>query len=308
MKRNSPRALRGLRLIALLVGIAAGRPLAAQAGLDTVQIRTTPLGKGLFMLQGSGGNIGLSIGNDAAFLVDDQYAPLSAKILAAVKAVTDKPVRFLVNTHWHGDHTGGNENLANAGVIIVAHDNVRTRMSVENFNQLFNRTTPPSPKGALPIITFSETVAFHLNDEDIHVVHVPPAHTDGDAIIHFTAANVLHLGDVFFNGNYPFVDLSSGGSYQGMISAVNAALRYVNDSTKIIPGHGPLATKADLLTYRDVLVKIRDRVAALITRGKTKAQVIAAKPSAEWDAKWGQGFMKPDVFLGVVYESMSKKR
>jgi glyoxylase-like metal-dependent hydrolase (beta-lactamase superfamily II) len=259
------------------------------------------------MLRGAGGNIALAVGSDAAFLVDDQYAPLTPKILAAIKAVTDKPVRFLVNTHWHGDHTGGNENMAGAGAIIVAHDNVRTRMSTKQFNALFNRTTPPSPRAALPIITFSASVAFYLDDETIHVLHVPPAHTDGDALVHFTRANVIHMGDTFFNGTYPFVDLSSGGSFEGMIAAVNAALPYVNDSTRVIPGHGPLGGKAELLAYRDVLVKIRDRVAALIREGKTREQVIAAKPGAEWDATWGAGFMKPDVFLGIVYESMKKK-
>jgi glyoxylase-like metal-dependent hydrolase (beta-lactamase superfamily II) len=286
---------------------AAALPLAAQAGLDTVTIQTIPAGRGVYMLRGAGGNIALAVGSDAAFLVDDQYAPLTPKILAAIKAVTDKPVRFLVNTHWHGDHTGGNENMAGAGAIIVAHDNVRTRMSTKQFNALFNRTTPPSPRAALPIITFSASVAFYLDDETIHVVHVPPAHTDGDALVHFTRANVIHMGDTFFNGTYPFVDLSSGGSFEGMIAAVNAALPYLNDSTRVIPGHGPLGGKAELLAYRDVLVKIRDRVAALIREGKTREQVIAAKPGAEWDATWGAGFMKPDVFLGIVYESMKKK-
>ena len=286
---------------------AAALPLAAQAGLDTVTIQTIPAGRGVYMLRGAGGNIALAVGSDAAFLVDDQYAPLTPKILAAIKAVTDKPVRFLVNTHWHGDHTGGNENMAGAGAIIVAHDNVRTRMSTKQFNALFNRTTPPSPRAALPIITFSASVAFYLDDETIHVLHVPPAHTDGDALVHFTRANVIHMGDTFFNGTYPFVDLSSGGSFEGMIAAVNAALPYLNDSTRVIPGHGPLGGKAELLAYRDVLVKIRDRVAALIREGKTREQVIAAKPGAEWDATWGAGFMKPDVFLGIVYESMKKK-
>ena len=286
---------------------AAALPLAAQAGLDTVTIQTIPAGRGVYMLRGAGGNIALAVGSDAAFLVDDQYAPLTPKILAAIKAVTDKPVKFLVNTHWHGDHTGGNENMAGAGAIIVAHDNVRTRMSTKQFNALFNRTTPPSPRAALPIITFSASVAFYLDDETIHVLHVPPAHTDGDALVHFTRANVIHMGDTFFNGTYPFVDLSSGGSFEGMIAAVNAALPYVNDSTRVIPGHGPLGGKAELLAYRDVLVKIRDRVAALIREGKTREQVIAAKPGAEWDATWGAGFMKPDVFLGIVYESMKKK-
>ena len=295
-----------MRLSALGLLFAASS-LSAQAGLDTVQIRTLPAGKGVYMLMGSGGNIALSVGKDAAFLVDDQYAPLSEKILAAVKALTDKPVRFLVNTHWHGDHTGGNEKMANAGVIIVAHDNVRTRMSSEQFLAAFNQKVPPSPAKALPMVTFMDGVAFHLNDDDIHVIHVPPAHTDGDAIIHFSAANVIHMGDTFFNGRYPFIDLSSGGNFAGVIGAVNAALPYVNDSTKIIPGHGDLAGKAELIAYRDVLVKIRDRVAALIKQGKTKEQVIAAKPSAEWDAAWGTGFMKPDVFLGIVYDSMKKK-
>lgn len=280
--------------------------LAAQANLDTVQIRTQPAGKGVYMLLGSGGNIGLAVGNDAAFLIDDQYAPLTPRILAAVRAVTDKPVRFLVNTHWHGDHTGGNENMTAEGVIIVAHDNVRTRMSSEQFIAAFNSRTPPSPARALPVVAFSETVAFYLNGETIHVVHLPSAHTDGDAIVHFVNANVIHMGDIFFNGRYPFVDLSSGGSFEGVINAVTAALHYVNDSTRIIPGHGAMAAKADLVSYRDVLTRIRDRVAALIKQGKTKEQVVAAKPSAEWDATWGTGFMKPDVFLGIVYDSLKK--
>lgn len=293
-------------VLSALLALGGAASLVAQANFDTVQVRTLPVSKGVYMLQGSGGNIGLSVGNDAAFLVDDQFAPLTAKILAAIKAVSDKPVRFVVNTHWHGDHTGGNENLGNAGTIIVAHDNVRTRMSTEQFLAAFNSRTPPSPLKALPLVTFSQTVAFHLNDEDIHVVHVPSAHTDGDALIHFTRANALHLGDTFFNGMYPFIDVSTGGSHEGMIAAVNAALRYVNDSTKIIPGHGPLATRADLVAYRDMLVTVRDRVAALLKQGKTKEQVIAAKPTADLDAKWGGGFLKADVFLGIVYDSMKK--
>jgi glyoxylase-like metal-dependent hydrolase (beta-lactamase superfamily II) len=305
--RFAPRRPVGLLAVALTLFPPAAVRVAAQAGIDTVQIRTLPAGKGVYMLMGQGGNIALSVGKDAAFLVDDQFAPLSEKILAAVKAVTDRPVRFLVNTHWHGDHTGGNENLANAGVIIVAHDNVRTRMSSEQFIAAFNSKVEPSPAKALPMVTFMDGVAFHLNDDDIHVVHVPPAHTDGDAIIHFSAGNVIHMGDTFFNGRYPFIDLSSGGSFEGVIGAVNAALPYVNDSTRIIPGHGALAGRAELIAYRDVLVKIRDRVAALIKQGKTKEQVVAAKPSAEWDAAWGTGFMKPDVFLGIVYDSMKKK-
>lgn len=296
---------RSIAALAVLL-TAAGR-LAAQENYDSVKVQTIPAGRGVYMLLGAGGNIALSVGEDFAFLVDDQFAPLTGKILAAVRQVTDKPIRFLVNTHWHGDHSGGNENMAGAGVIIVAHDNVRTRMSTAQFIAAFNMRTPPSPKAALPVVTFSESVAFYNGGEQIHVVHVPPAHTDGDAIVHFTRANTLHMGDNFFNGRYPFFDLSSGGSFEGVIGAVNAALAYVNDSTRVIPGHGPLAGKGELVAYRDVLAKIRDRVAPLIRQGKTREQVVAARPSAEWDATWGSGFMKPDVFIGMVYDSMAGK-
>lgn len=290
------------------LGILAGSfPLAAQTNWDSVSIRTIAAGPGVHMLVGAGGNLALAVGDDFAFLVDDQYEQLSAKILAAIRAATDKPVRFVVNTHWHGDHSGGNENLARTGIIIVAHDNVRTRMSTDQFIEAFKSTVPASPRGALPVVTFAESVTFHLGQETIHVVHVPPAHTDGDAIVHFTRANTLHMGDTFFNGRYPFIDLSSGGSFDGVINAVDAGLRYANDSTKIIPGHGPLASRADLQKYRDVLAGVRDRIAPLIRQGMTREQVIAAKPTAEWDATWGAGFMKPDVFLGIVYESMKKK-
>lgn len=289
------------------VTVAGAAGLVAQQNFDSVVVRTQPAGRGVHMLTGSGGNIALAVGDDFAFLVDDQYAPLTAKILAAVRGVTAKPVRFLVNTHWHGDHAGGNENMAKAGVILVAHDNVRTRMSTEQFIEMFKVRVPPSARGALPVVTFVESVTFHLGTETVHVVHVPPAHTDGDAIVHFVRANTLHLGDNYFKDVYPFVDLSSGGSFEGVIRAADIALGYANDSTRIIPGHGALANRADLKKYRDVLVQVRDRVAALIRQGKTKEQVIAAKPTAEWDATWGAGFMKPDVFLGIVYQSMTKK-
>ena len=291
-----------------LVTMGGETSLVAQQNFDSVVVRTQPAGRGVHMLTGSGGNIALAVGDDFAFLVDDQFAPLTAKILAAVRGVTDKPVRFLVNTHWHGDHAGGNENMAKAGVILVAHDNVRTRMSTEQFIELFNTRVPPSPRGALPVVTFVESVTFHLGGETVHVVHVPPAHTDGDAIVHFVQANTIHMGDNYFKDVYPFVDLSSGGSFEGVIRAADIALGYANDSTRIIPGHGPMANRADLKKYRDVMVQVRDRVAALIRQGKTKEQVIAAKPTAEWDATWGAGFMKPDVFLGIVYASLKAKR
>jgi cyclase len=298
---------RSMLLFTVVLAGAAGPLAAQQANYDSVKVQVIPAGHGVYMLMGAGGNIALNAGDDFAFLVDDEFAPLSQRILAAVRQVTDKPIRFLVNTHWHGDHTGGNENMAGAGIIIVAHDNVRTRMSTDQFIGAMNAKVPASPRAALPVVTFMDGVAFYNGDEQIHVVHVPPAHTDGDAVVHFTRANTIHMGDTFFNGFYPFFDLSSGGSYEGMIKAVNLALAYVNDSTKVIPGHGPLAGKKELLAYRDVLTGVRDRVAALIKQGKTREQVIAAKPGAQWDATWGTGFMKPDTFIGMVYDSMTKK-
>ena len=184
-------------------------------------------------------------------MIDDQYAPLSDKILAVVKSITPDPVRFVVNTHWHGDHTGGNENMSKAGAILVAHENVRRRMSSEQFNAVFNNKTPPSPEAALPVVTFAEGVSFFWNGDEVRVFHVPPAHTDGDSIVQFVKADVVHMGDCFFNGSFPFIDTSSGGRVDGYLTAADRVLAGASDKTRIIPGHGPLATKADLQAFRD---------------------------------------------------------
>jgi glyoxylase-like metal-dependent hydrolase (beta-lactamase superfamily II) len=259
------------------------------------------------MLTGAGGNMAVSAGSDGVFLVDDQYAPLTDKIRAAVKVLSDRPIRFVLNTHFHGDHTGGNENLGKDGAVIVAHDNVRKRMSVEKFNKLFNLTSPPSPAIALPLVTFAESVTFHLNGEDVDAVHVPPAHTDGDVVVFFRKANVIHGGDTVFNGMYPVVDLSSGGSVDGMIGATDRVLAAADASTKIIPGHGPLATKADVKAYRDMLVASRDAILPLVKAGKTLDEVKAAKPTAALDEKWGKGFIKPDLWVTIVWSSYGGK-
>ncbi len=290
----------------LAMALAAALPAAAQQQQDfsQVEIKAEKVTEGVYMLTGRGGNIGLSVGKSGSFLVDDQYAPLTDKILAVVKSVSPEPVRFLVNTHWHGDHTGGNENIGKAGVFIVAHENVRQRMSKEQFNAVFKSTTPPSPEGALPVVTFGEALTFHWNGDEIRVYHVPPAHTDGDSIVHFVKADVVHMGDLFFNGGYPFIDTSSGGKVDGVIAAADRVLGAISEKTRVIPGHGPLATKADLLAYRDVVKAVRDRVAKLKAEGKTKEAAVAAKPTAEFDAKWGQGFIKGDVLVGLVFDSL----
>jgi cyclase len=292
------------RLRFLAVVALAAAPAVAQDDFATVEIGTEKVADGIYMLTGRGGNIGLFVGKDGAFLIDDQYAPLSEKILAAVKAVTPDPVHFVVNTHWHGDHTGGNENMGKAGALLVAHENVRRRMSTEQFNETFKRKTPPSPEDALPVVTFAEGLTFHWNGDEVRVFHVPPAHTDGDAVVQFVGANVVHMGDVFFNGSYPYIDTSSGGRIDGVMEAVDRVLKGTDDQTRFIPGHGPLGSRADLVAYREMLGAVRDRIAGLKAAGKTRDEVVAAKPTAEWDAKWGAGLMKPSVFVGIAWDSL----
>lgn len=294
----------GLSLALLLAAVSSA---AAQVNYDTVQIRTIKVGDGVYMLMGVGGNIGVSAGPDGVLMVDDQYAPLSDKIKAAVAAVGG-PIRFLVNTHWHWDHVGGNENLLRSGVVTVAHENVRRRMSIEQFVPQLNRHVPASPAGALPLVTFTDSVNFYLGGDSIHVFHVAHAHTDGDAMIWFRRANVVQMGDIFFNGRYPFVDLSSGGAVDGVVAAVDRVLALSDTNTKIIPGHGPLADRATLRTYRDMLVTVRDRIRRAVTAGQTLEQVQAAKPTAEFDAVWGKGTITPTLFVEILYTDLAARK
>jgi len=294
---------RSLALAMPLVVLCAA-PAAAQGDFSAVEIKAEKVADGIYMLTGSGGNLGLSVGEDGAYLIDDQYAPLTGKILAAVKELTPEPVRFVINTHYHGDHTGGNENMGEAGALLVAHENVRARMAAGTFMKAFNRQVEPAPAGALPVVTFTDAVTFHWNGEELRVFFVGPAHTDGDVIIHFVKADVFHMGDTLFNGLYPFIDVSAGGRIDGMIAAVDRVLKVADEKTRFIAGHGPVAAKADLQAYRDMLAQVRDRVVKLKAEGKTGEEIVAAKPTAEFDEKWGGGFMKPDAWVGLVYESM----
>jgi glyoxylase-like metal-dependent hydrolase (beta-lactamase superfamily II) len=280
-------------------------PVAAQDDMKDVKIEIQKVGEGVYMLTGSGGNMGLSVGEDGAFLIDDQYAPLTEKIQAAIRSVTDRPIRFLVNTHWHGDHTGGNENLGEAGALIVAHENVRKRMSVEQFIAAFDMRSVPAPDAALPVITFTDEVTFHWNDDVLRVIHVDPAHTDGDSIIYFSKANVIHMGDVFFNGMYPFIDASTGGSMDGVIAAVDRSLAMIKEDTTVIPGHGAISKVGELRAYREMLANVRDRIRPMIAAGKTRDDVIEARPTADLDDTWGGGFLQADIWVGIVYDSMS---
>ncbi len=293
-----------LRTICGLALLIAASSLAAQQDFSDVEVVATPIRGGLFLVTGRGGNIVASTGGDGTFLVDDQYAPLTGRIQAALDEVTDKPVRFVINTHWHGDHVGGNENFARAGAVIVAHENVRRRMSSEQFMAAFNRSVPAAPAGALPVVTFAEGVSLHLNDDEVRVIHVAHAHTDGDALVHFQRANVLHMGDIYFNGLYPFIDLDSGGGIHGMIAGVERGLELADAQTIVVPGHGPLSDRAELAAYGAMLAGVRDRIAALKAEGKTLLEVVAEKPTAQFDERLGHGFISPERLVGFIYESL----
>ncbi len=293
-------------MVALAAAALSFGAFAQQRNFDAVQIKTTQVAEGIYMLEGEGGNIGVSSGEDGVYLIDDQFAPLTPKIVAAVKAISDKPIRFLMNTHWHGDHVGGNENLGKAGVVIIAHDNVYKRMSVGGAITALKQNYAPAPKAALPVITFSQTATFRMNGDDVTSTHLPPAHTDGDSFVRFTKANVIHTGDVFAAYRYPFIDPESGGSVKGVLRAIDLMLPLMDDNTKVIPGHGGLSSKKDVLAYRKMVSTAISKIEPMVKLGRTLQQVVDAKPLREFDEEWGK-FRKPEAFVEIVYNGLRKK-
>jgi len=286
--------------ITLLLGFISCT-VAHSQNFDSVQIRTTKLTESIYMLEGSGGNIGVLVGNDGIIIIDDQFAPLTEKIKAALAKISNKPVKFVINTHFHGDHAGGNVNFGEQGAIILSHENARRRLTADYFFEAFKETQKASPYEALPKVTFADSVTFHMNGQTVHVFYAKNAHTDGDVIIHFKESNIFHCGDVFVRYGFPFIDQPAGGSIDGMIRAVERLIAVTNDQSKIIPGHGALSTKKDLVDYKNMLVTVRNRITDGMKQGKTLQQIADSDPLKGYVViidKW--------FFVQAIYNSLKK--
>ena len=294
------------KFLLLTVLLAFAASAQAQTDFSKVQMKATKVAGNVYMLEGAGGNIGVSVGDDGLLIVDDQFAPLADKIRAALKGIADKKLKFILNTHWHGDHTGGNV-VFGPEATIIAHDNVRKRLATEQKSTVFNTTTPPSPKEALPVITFDQSLSVHFNGEDIRAIHFPHGHTDGDSVIFFSASNVVHLGDDFFAGRFPFVDLESGGSVEGLVKNIGELVNKIPADAKLIPGHGPLSTLDDLKSYYRMLQQTTEIVRQKIAGGKTLDQIKSEGLPEEWKP-WGEGFIKTDRWVETIYKSLTAKQ
>ena len=291
--------------VTLIVVTLTATAAHAQTDWSKVEIKVHKVNGNVYMLEGAGGNIGVSVGPDGILIVDDQYAPLADKIKAALKTLGEGKLKFVLNTHWHGDHTGSNA-VFGPEAPVIAHDNVRKRLSTVQENKFFKRTTPASPKEALPVITFGHSVSIHFNGEEIRAIHFPTGHTDGDSVIYFTNSNVIHMGDHFFTGRFPFVDLDSGGDVEGFTKNVGDVIAKLPAGVKIIPGHGPLSTPDDLKLFHRMLTETTDIVRKKMAAGKTLEQIKAESLPDEWKS-WGTGFIKTDVWIEIIHRSLSKK-
>ena len=304
----------GLAAVATMAALSGSvfaqqQPPAAPPPPDfsKVEIKTTDLGDDVYMLEGQGGNITVVVAKDGIVMVDGQYAPLHDKIKAAISTLSNIPIKYLINTHFHPDHTGGNEPFAKDGVTVVAQINVRTRLAAGSSNGLTGAQTPPAAPGALPSDTYTNFSKIRLNGRVADLKHIANAHTDGDTYVWFKTANVLSTGDTVTQGRYPNIDFANGGNIAGMIAATDAYLKLANAKTRIVPGHGPIADKAKLIEYRAMLVTARDRMAKLVKDGKSEDDVVAAKPFADLDAKWAPTELASQNFIRVVYHSLADK-
>src|SRR5712672_3570137 len=305
-----------VRIAAVAAMMALSGPALAQTppaaappppDFSKVEIKTTDLGDNCYMLEGQGGNITVAVAKDEIIMVDGQFAPLHDKIKAAVAVISTLPVKYLINTHYHGDHTGGNELFAKDGATVVAQVNVKNRLAAGTSNGLTGAKTPPAPPAALPADTYTNFSKIRLEGRVADLKHIANAHTDGDTYVWFKTANVLSTGDTFTNGRYPNIDFANGGNIKGMIAAADVYLKLVNAGTRIVPGHGPIADKAALIDYRTMLVTARDRMAVLVKEGKSEDDVVAAKPFADFDKKWAPTELASKNFIRVVYHSLADK-
>lgn len=301
-----------LALLTLGPGLVCLAPSPARAqDWDAVEIRVEAVAGNVSMITGGGGNIGVLVAGGGVLVVDDQYAPLGDRILAALRELAPGPVRYVVNTHFHQDHTGGNEVMARAGALLVAHENVRHRLATAQVVERWGSEPlafEAAPDSGLPVLTFEDALTFHVDGEVVRVVHVPHAHTDGDALVFFEDANVVHMGDVFWSGTYPFIDVSSGGTVDGFIAAQGRALALMDADTRVIPGHGPVAGRAQLRKKRDALRAIRDRIARSKAAGRSVEEVVAERPTRDFDARLGGGFISPESLVHAIYESLPPSR
>ena len=294
------------RVFVFAVALYAAAATAQDRDFSKVEVKAQKVAGTVYMLTGAGGNIGVSVGDDGIVIVDDQFAPLAPKIIQALNGITDKPIKFIINTHYHGDHVGGNEIFGRTGTII-AHDNVRKRLETGTSALGSGNSPPPAAKVALPIVTFNDTATVHVNGEDIRAVHFPHGHTDGDAVIYFPQSNVVHMGDDFFNGRFPFIDAENGGSVKGLITNVEKVIAALPDNVKVIPGHGDLSDKAGLKRFVDMLKGTSGAVERAIKAGRTLDQMKADKILAQWD-DWGpKDWMNTDGFTEMIYKDLSRK-
>ena len=297
----------------LLTGMALAQqptpPANAPPPVDfsKVEIKTTDLGDNVYMLEGQGGNITVAVAKDGIIMVDGEFAPLHDKIKAAIAGISNLPIKYLINTHFHGDHTGGNAPFAKDGVVVVAEVNVKNRLAAGTTNGLTGAKTPPAPADTLPAKTYTGAFKLRLDGRVADLKHIANAHTDGDTYVWFKTANVLSTGDTFTNGRYPNIDFANGGNIKGMIAATDAYLKLVNAKSRIVPGHGPIGDKAALLEYRAMLLTARDRMAKLVKDGKSEDDVVAAKPFSDLDAKWAPTELAGNNFIRVVYHSLADK-
>jgi len=293
-------------LLVISLVLTAFVSIHAQDDFSKVEIKATKVAGNVYVLEGAGGNIGVSVGPDGILIVDDQFAPLADKIRASLKTLDQGKLKFILNTHWHGDHTGGNVTFGPEAPII-AHDNVRKRLSTEQRIEFLKQTIPASPKQALPVITFDQSLTVHFNGEEIKAIHFPHGHTDGDSVIFFSASNVVHLGDDFFSGSFPFVDLDSGGSVEGLTQNIAELITKIPSGAKLIPGHGAVSTIDDLKAYHQMLLATTDIVRKKIAAGKTLEEVKKEGLPSEWKS-WGTGFIKTEMWLELVYRSLTTKK